>query len=68
MALGFPSPGPQAQKLWHGLRVKEVSPHQGSQGKMGCRLRDARVQGHTLHMSIHPKRKRTQGTPPLHSL
>lgn len=39
MALGFPSLGPWAQKLWPGLRVTGVLPHQGSQGKMGHRLR-----------------------------
>lgn len=68
MALG---PGPRDQEelwhwafhsLWPGLRVEEVLPHQGSQGKMGHRLRGARVLG--LGMSTHTERKRDRGTPP----
>lgn len=62
VALGSPFPGPEAQKLWPGLRVEEVLPHQGSQGKMGHRLRGARVLG--LGMSTHTERKRNRGTPP----
>lgn len=59
MALGFPSPGPWAQKLWPGLRVTGVLPHQGSQGKMGHGLRGARVLG----LSPSHKGKEKSGDP-----